>query len=74
MNFDFDYFCGAQYAITYLYVIFVKRNILIQIFLKIWYVYLTILSSWVVNFFLQNDYRISYSKYFCLGAISISQD
>ena len=32
MNFDFDYFCGVQYAITYLYVIFVKRNILIQIF------------------------------------------
>ena len=32
MNFDFDYFCGVQYAITYFYVIFVKRNILIQIF------------------------------------------
>ena len=26
------------------------------------------------QFFSQNDYRISYSKYFCLGAISISQD
>lgn len=35
MNFDFDYFCGVQYAITYFCVIFVKRNILIQIFLKI---------------------------------------